>query len=74
MDRIVSLYWDNIDPRVVKAQSEVFAHFGFIIDQRERTLVAGAGQKILARIAFGVIECERKLPRAQRTATRTGTR
>ena len=37
MDRIVSLYWDNIDPRVVKAQREVFAHFGFAIDQRERT-------------------------------------
>jgi hypothetical protein len=37
MDRIVSLYWDNIDPRVVKAQREVFAHFGFVIDQRERT-------------------------------------
>jgi hypothetical protein len=37
MDRIVSLYWDNIDPRVVKAQREVFAHFGLSIDQRERT-------------------------------------
>jgi hypothetical protein len=37
MDRIVSLYWDNIDPRVVKAQREVFAHFGLVIDQRERT-------------------------------------
>src|ERR1700677_158357 len=37
MDRIVSLYWDNIDPRVVKTQREVFAHFGLSIDQRERT-------------------------------------
>ena len=37
MDRIVSLYWDNIDPRVVTAQREVFAHFGLSIDQRERT-------------------------------------
>jgi hypothetical protein len=37
MDRIVSLYWDNIDPRVVEAQREVFAHFGLTIDQRERT-------------------------------------
>ena len=37
MDRIVSLYWDNIDPRVVKTQRDVFAHFGLAIDQRERT-------------------------------------
>jgi hypothetical protein len=37
MDRIVSLYWDNIDPRVVEAQRDVFAHFGLSIDQRERT-------------------------------------
>ncbi|MFZ2106734.1 MAG: hypothetical protein WAV18_15410 [Roseiarcus sp.] len=37
MDRIVSLYWDNIDPRVVEAQREVFAHFGLSIDQREQT-------------------------------------
>ncbi|MDE3174643.1 MAG: hypothetical protein KGM15_00850 [Pseudomonadota bacterium] len=37
MDRIVALYWDNIDPRIVKAQAEVFAHFGYAIDQRERT-------------------------------------
>jgi len=37
MDRIVSLYWDNIDRRVVAAQREVFAHFGLSIDQRERT-------------------------------------
>jgi hypothetical protein len=37
MDRIVSLYWDNIDRRVVEAQRAVFAHFGFTIDQRERT-------------------------------------
>jgi hypothetical protein len=37
MDRIVSLYWDNIDTRVVRAQRDVFAHFGLSIDQRERT-------------------------------------
>ena len=37
MDRIVALYWDNIDPRVVKAQRDVFAHFGYSVDQRERT-------------------------------------
>jgi hypothetical protein len=37
MDRIVALYWDNIDPRVITAQRDVFAHFGFQIDQRERT-------------------------------------
>ena len=37
MDRIVALYWDNIDPRVVEAQRQVFAHFGLTIDQRERT-------------------------------------
>ena len=37
MDRIVALYWDNIDPRVVDAQRRVFSHFGLSIDQRERT-------------------------------------
>jgi hypothetical protein len=37
MDRIVALYWDNIDPGVVEAQRKVFAHFGLRIDQRERT-------------------------------------
>src|ERR1700678_1696925 len=37
MDRIVSLYWDNIDPRLIRTQRGVFAHFGFDIDQRERT-------------------------------------
>ena len=37
MDRIVALYWDNIDPRVVETQRRVFAHFGLAIDQRERT-------------------------------------
>ena len=36
-DRIVALYWDNIDRRVVEAQRAVFAHFGYEIDQRERT-------------------------------------
>jgi hypothetical protein len=37
MDRIVTLYWDNIDRRVVDAQRAVFAHFQLTIDQRERT-------------------------------------
>jgi hypothetical protein len=37
MNRVVALYWDNIDRRVVDAQRAVFAHFGFAIDQRERT-------------------------------------
>jgi hypothetical protein len=37
MDRIVAMYWDNIDPRVVEAQRRVFRHFGFDVDQRERT-------------------------------------
>jgi hypothetical protein len=36
-ERIVALYWDNIDPRVVAAQRDVFAHFGYAIEQRERT-------------------------------------
>jgi len=35
--RIVALYWDNVDPRIVEAQRAVFAHFGYDIDQRERT-------------------------------------
>jgi hypothetical protein len=37
VNRIVALYWDNIDPRVVRAQRDVFAKFGYPIDQRERT-------------------------------------
>ena len=37
MNRIVSMYWDNIDRRVVDAQRRVFEHFGFSIDQQERT-------------------------------------
>lgn len=37
MDRIVSMYWDNIDPRIVEIQRRVFAHLGLSIDQRERT-------------------------------------
>ena len=37
MDRIVSLYWDNIDPRVVATQRAVFSHLGLVIDQREHT-------------------------------------
>jgi hypothetical protein len=40
MNRIVALYWDNIDPRMVTAQAQVFAHFGYEIDQRERTGVS----------------------------------
>ncbi len=36
-ERIVALYWDNVDPRIVAAQRAVFAHFGYAIDQRERT-------------------------------------
>ncbi len=31
------MYWDNIDPRVVEAQRRVFAHFGYPIEQLERT-------------------------------------
>jgi hypothetical protein len=34
------------------------------IDELKRSLVARSGQKVLARIAFGVIERERKLSRA----------
>jgi hypothetical protein len=37
MNRIVALYWDNIDRKVVAAQRDVFAHFGFQVDQRLRT-------------------------------------
>ncbi len=37
MNRIVALYWDNIDPRIVAAQRAVFSHFGYQIDQRECT-------------------------------------
>ncbi len=37
MNRIVSMYWDNIDRRVVDAQRRVFDHFGLSIDQQERT-------------------------------------
>ncbi len=37
VNRIVALYWDNIDPRLVETQRAVFAHFGYEIDQRERT-------------------------------------
>lgn len=40
MDRIVSLYWTNIDPRVVEAQRRVFARFDFAVDQRERAGLA----------------------------------
>jgi hypothetical protein len=39
MNRIISMYWDNVDRRVIDAQRRVFEHFGLSIDQRERTLV-----------------------------------
>ena len=31
------------------------------LDQRQRAGIARSGQKILARVAFGMIECEREL-------------
>jgi hypothetical protein len=37
MDHIVSMYWDNIEPRVVTAQRLVFEHFGLSIEQHEKT-------------------------------------
>lgn len=37
MSRIVSFYWNNIDSRIVETQRKIFAHFGYAIDQRERT-------------------------------------
>ena len=36
-NRIVTIYWDNVDMRVVAAQKRVLAHLGYEIDQRERT-------------------------------------
>ena len=59
MDRIVALYWDNIDPRIVAAQREVFAHFGYAVDQRERTGV-GHGDFLDAYMA----ELQRRRRRA----------
>jgi hypothetical protein len=35
--KILTMYWDNIDPRLVQAQAAVFHHFGFEIVQEERT-------------------------------------
>lgn len=35
--KIVSLYWNNIDPRIVQAQAAVFSHLGFAIEQQEKT-------------------------------------
>jgi hypothetical protein len=35
--RIVSLYWDNIDPKMVAAQARVFRHLGYEIEQTCRT-------------------------------------
>lgn len=37
MDHIVSMYWDNVDHRVVSAQRRVLEHFDLQIDQCERT-------------------------------------
>lgn len=37
MQRIYSMYWDNIDPRLVKSQLDVFTHFGYEIVQEDRT-------------------------------------
>ena len=39
-DRIVAMYWRNVDPDIVAAQARVFAHLGYAIDQRERDGVA----------------------------------
>lgn len=37
MDRIVSMYWRNVDRRIIDAQQAVFNHFGCRIEQQERT-------------------------------------
>jgi hypothetical protein len=37
MNRIVSMYWDNIEKRIVEAQRKVFEHLGYTIEQCERT-------------------------------------
>src|SRR5580700_1795489 len=33
------------------------------VDQRQRALIAGSGEKILAPVAFLMVECERELTR-----------
>jgi hypothetical protein len=33
----MTMYWNNIDPAIVRAQADVFRHLGYEIDQRERT-------------------------------------
>lgn len=33
--KIISLYWDNVDPRLVESQRKVFEYFGFNIDQHK---------------------------------------
>lgn len=35
--KIISMYWNNIDPRIIQAQADVFAHFGLKLDQVEGT-------------------------------------
>lgn len=35
--KILSMYWNNIDPALVQAQADVFAHFGYDIIQEDRT-------------------------------------
>lgn len=35
--KIISMYWNNIDPRIIKAQADVFSHFGFSLEQMEGT-------------------------------------
>ena len=35
--KIISMYWNNIDPRIVKAQAAVFAHLGLSLEQVEQT-------------------------------------
>jgi hypothetical protein len=43
-----------------------------IVDELERALVAWSGQKILARVAFRVIERERELTRANGHGAQVG--
>lgn len=35
--KIISMYWNNIDPRIIKAQADVFNYFGYSIEQVEGT-------------------------------------
>ncbi len=34
--RIISLYWNNVDPRIVRAQADLFRHLGLAIEQHSR--------------------------------------